>query len=541
MQVLELHFNPKARKDKIFDSFCYEPENVYEKRLGSLYIIGQVSRLSGRHVSFLDNLSSSIKTKYYGLSSRSPAASLKQGLKAGNSFLADLIKKGNVDWLGNFNFAVLALKKSVRAKKTCFTLNFTKVGKIKIFLARQGQILEIGKELEAQDIDPYPPKFFFNTASGKLEEDDRLIVVTRDLFQENEDLIQQLGRSQTLDEKTLKEIFKKNKKEPKNLSGICFLTNLIKESVNPMALTFRQEAEKYFWLKRIWQASKTFFGKIPLPRISLPKMPLPRTVLAKIKIPKIKLTKIRLNRKFALIPVLAVFLLLGFLIFSREKDKALQLNQGTLQQVEAKTIQAQSFLLLKETQKANLLFQEALNEVGLLASAGAPLQEKAQQLQESIEKELAQINKIEEIEDLEIFPDISPYISVFGFSQNNFAIYLLDANTGQIIKYPYSLTSGRGESEFWLKEKAPEISGAKSITVDGSVWVLDKDNQILRFYQGTYQETIEINVWPALENPTRIWTSDEHQEVYVLEPSQNRIIVLGKNGEILKQLTLIQP
>ena len=39
MQIFEFHFNPKLKEDKVFDSFVYEPESSYEKKLGNLYII----------------------------------------------------------------------------------------------------------------------------------------------------------------------------------------------------------------------------------------------------------------------------------------------------------------------------------------------------------------------------------------------------------------------------------------------------------------------------------------------------------------------
>ena len=42
MQIFELHFNPKLNKDQLLDSFVYEPQNIYEKRLGSLYIVGKL-------------------------------------------------------------------------------------------------------------------------------------------------------------------------------------------------------------------------------------------------------------------------------------------------------------------------------------------------------------------------------------------------------------------------------------------------------------------------------------------------------------------
>lgn len=38
MKVFEFHFNPQLRPDLIFDSFCYEPENIYEKRMGENWL-----------------------------------------------------------------------------------------------------------------------------------------------------------------------------------------------------------------------------------------------------------------------------------------------------------------------------------------------------------------------------------------------------------------------------------------------------------------------------------------------------------------------
>ncbi|XOB42429.1 MAG: hypothetical protein ACKKMP_03660 [Candidatus Nealsonbacteria bacterium] len=31
---------PKLKEDLVLDSFCYEPESSYEKKLGNLYIVG---------------------------------------------------------------------------------------------------------------------------------------------------------------------------------------------------------------------------------------------------------------------------------------------------------------------------------------------------------------------------------------------------------------------------------------------------------------------------------------------------------------------
>ncbi len=72
MQIFELHFNPKLKEDQIFDSFVYEPENTYEKNLGSLYIVGELQNALPQNSKFLDDLAKIIKKNYYTFSIKSP-------------------------------------------------------------------------------------------------------------------------------------------------------------------------------------------------------------------------------------------------------------------------------------------------------------------------------------------------------------------------------------------------------------------------------------------------------------------------------------
>jgi len=61
MQVFELHFNPRGKEDLIFDSFCYEPENIFERRMGGLYMAGLLKNALPQNARFLDNLARTIK------------------------------------------------------------------------------------------------------------------------------------------------------------------------------------------------------------------------------------------------------------------------------------------------------------------------------------------------------------------------------------------------------------------------------------------------------------------------------------------------
>ena len=73
-------------------------------------------------------------------------------LKIINDFLDKEIKSGNVNWLGNLGLAILNLNNSV--------LNFTKVGKIRILLVRDNELLDLSENLEFQDTEPDPMKVF---------------------------------------------------------------------------------------------------------------------------------------------------------------------------------------------------------------------------------------------------------------------------------------------------------------------------------------------------------------------------------------------
>ena len=88
MQIFEFHFNPKAKEEVILDSFIYEPENVYEKKLGTLYVAGELTNALPQNHRFLNNLAPAIKEGYYQLSAQaSPEAALKNSLKKANNFL----------------------------------------------------------------------------------------------------------------------------------------------------------------------------------------------------------------------------------------------------------------------------------------------------------------------------------------------------------------------------------------------------------------------------------------------------------------------
>jgi hypothetical protein len=132
--------------------------------------------------------------------------------------------------------------------------------------------------------------------------------------------------------------------------------------------------------------------------------------------------------------------------------------------------------------------------------------------------------KLPEIE-IEKDEDWGRIIDMEGFSGN---LYLLDTQ-GEIWKYP-AIEGGFGEKQDWLQQKA-DFSSAVSLTIDGSLWVLTKDGQILRFLQGQKDPFILSGLNKPLFEPSVIFTDFDSQNLYLLDKGNSRIVVFSKNGE----------
>jgi len=324
MQVFELHFNPKLKEDLIFDSFCYEPANVYEKRLGSLYLAGELKNALPQNLRFLDHLAQVIKDKFYATPIKSVEENLKLSLKKTNDFLAEEVKNDNTSWLGNLNFAILSLKN--------FGLNFTKVGNLKIFLLRGGEIIDLGKKLELQEIEPYPLKIFLNIVSGKLTADDIIFVSTKEIFDLflNENFLAEIAKSQVnkkFSEKELRRILREKEKVLAGISGVCLLISLKPEFLPKKAISYEREVKiiplkKFFQplFNRIKKLSQRLIPQRPKikfgPKIEIPKIEIRKFWKRPLALPKFQV-KTELEKKLILILALIFLLLLGFLIFKR--------------------------------------------------------------------------------------------------------------------------------------------------------------------------------------------------------------------------------
>jgi len=172
INVREVVFCDEEEKS-FCDIFVYEPENIEEKMLGNLYIIGEVTNLSENSSYLINLLASIIKKEFYSNPRRSISESFESSLQKSNSALSDLAEQGNIDWVGNLNMACGAYVNG--------ELHFSQLGKIRTLLVRNKQITDIGRNIVKAE-KSNSSRMFTNIASGELENDDLVLFATPEFF-----------------------------------------------------------------------------------------------------------------------------------------------------------------------------------------------------------------------------------------------------------------------------------------------------------------------------------------------------------------------
>ena len=132
---------------------------------------------------------------------------------------------------------------------------------------------------------------------------------------------------------------------------------------------------------------------------------------------------------------------------------------------------------------------------------------------------------------------------MFGYGGR---LYILEQNQGQILKYSATL-EGFGKEENWInphtknfgvgvKDENFKITNGQSLSIDGFIYVLD-GTRILKFYKGDRVDFNLESIRPLLQEPSKIFTDSQLSYLYILEPTNKRLIVFDKEGNLKQQFT----
>ena len=623
MQIFEFIFNPKLKKDLVFNSFCHEPQNIYEKKKGGLYMVGFLKNTLPNNIYLIKNIAKTIKDKYFQLMNSSSEVSLKEGLKAINTSLSAKAEKGNISWLGNLSFIALSLKN--------LKLVFSKTGDIKILILRNREIIDIDQKTKYNETSPYPIKIFARTISGKLAKNDFILIFTRDVFDffKENGLLDKISQLSLFTEDKIKQILDQEKKKITKVKGVflgIYLGNFTKTEKKKTTLKSLEKTR----FRSILLSSLGFFKKIKVPNLKFSSSKKKK----KLKIKSFnkglggfskRIRPIFRNAKLFIIAPLLIILLLGFVFFQFEDNEKLKTYNQDLETLQVKITEANELFSLRESSpesadKANILLTNCWHDLSSLENQSLGLSKELDasisESKKQISLKLYELNNLTNIEDPELFFEFSqetfiphrflslnenlyfynPYSenifylnknkedniieikrkfnlstildnSIAFFSQpnqltvlkNNFPIYsflnshnsdfnfdylasfnnnlyFLSKKTGEIIKYPFLGNYEWGSPENWLSSDAEKNIGADSLTIDRSIWVL-KDNSIYRYYTGELMQEINLGIFPKIESLSKVFTAPKLSYIYILEPQKQRIVIIDKSGQFVKQFT----
>jgi len=156
----------------------------------------------------------------------------------------------------------------------------------------------------------------------------------------------------------------------------------------------------------------------------------------------------------------------------------------------------------------------------IFISNGNELAEYEKESQTLTSKTIAYQNDNADIKDISIY---------------NRKAYILDPANDQIYKHSQTQT-GYDRGTEWITSKNDSLKNAVSLTVDGGIFVLT-NNDVLKFFAGEQKGFEMRGLDPILENPTEIWTYSDVNNLYIIEPTNKRVVVVDKEGNFVGQYT----
>lgn len=155
-------------------AFHYASDNVAGKDLGTLFGFFEVE-IHDQDAAYIVNFLASVaKKEYFANPRRSPTDSFDAALHKINVALAEIVKHGNVSWLGHLHGALGAVSHNM--------IHFSVTGEGELYLARQENFHSISTGLADTGSEPHPLKTFTEVSSGELFDGDLVIALSPSIW-----------------------------------------------------------------------------------------------------------------------------------------------------------------------------------------------------------------------------------------------------------------------------------------------------------------------------------------------------------------------
>lgn len=115
-------------------------------------------------------------------------------------------------------------------------------------------------------------------------------------------------------------------------------------------------------------------------------------------------------------------------------------------------------------------------------------------------------------------------------------LYILNPEKRNLYRYS---AEGDGFSDpiGWMRSATGlRYDEVTSLSVDGDVWLATSDGQVKKFATGE-EETFELRgLNKEFGGGIKLYTNIDQENLYVLDPDENRVVVLSKTGEFIKEV-----
>ncbi len=233
MQVFEFHFQQKFEEEKTFKCCFFEPKTVHEKKLGSLYFLGEKGTFN-EGIS-LEEIFTYFKQKFYKKTTFSFQKAFEEAIKEVNFYLKDKLDK---KFFPDLSVLFLGIKDN--------KFGLGKFGEIEIQLIRGGKLFPLLAKQKSNVFSSF--KIIF----GRIFSEDLISIQTKEVFEifGKTKIFEHLKKMYPFNPKEFKEILE-SKKENFKKSGICTIfyfpkekTQLLKEKF-PLKPDSKLEIQKW--------------------------------------------------------------------------------------------------------------------------------------------------------------------------------------------------------------------------------------------------------------------------------------------------------
>lgn len=172
--ITEIRATRGRNAEHFIKIFRHESDNIAGASLGVLLGAFEIDDQSEDSRYIVNFLFSVAKNEYFCNPRRGAMESFEAALHKINIALAEIVKHGNIGWLGKFHGTIAVLEKNA--------IHLSATGDGRIYLFRNENLSHISENLASPDAAEHPIKTFVEISSGRLSPNDRLLFVLPKIF-----------------------------------------------------------------------------------------------------------------------------------------------------------------------------------------------------------------------------------------------------------------------------------------------------------------------------------------------------------------------